>query len=78
MQTIQAQVPDCLAQLGEEAARKEKTSPGQFVALTPARQMSVWKVSQNMEKRAGHGSASELDRIRSKVPGVSPVPGDEL
>ncbi|MGC3989325.1 MAG: hypothetical protein QM796_06535 [Chthoniobacteraceae bacterium] len=78
MTTISAQVPDYLAQLAQEVARKENVTVDQIVALALSAQVSAWKVREDMEVRAQRGESAGLEKILSKVPGRSPLAGDEL
>jgi hypothetical protein len=78
MTTIHANIPDYLAKLAEEAARKENVTVDQIVALALSAQVSAWNVREDIESRAERGSAGNLKRILSKVPNRPPLPGDEL
>ena len=78
MTTIQAQIPDYLAQLAAKAAEKEKTTLDQIIALALSAQLSAWKVREDMETRAKRGRPEDLRDLLAKVPGVPPLPGDEL
>ena len=78
MTTIRANVPDYLAKLAEEAARKENVTVDQIVALALSAQVSAWNVREDIESRAKRGSAVHLKEILSKVPDRPPLPGDEL
>ena len=77
MKTIQAQVPDYLAQLAADAALKEKTTLDQIVALALSAQLSAWKVRDDMETRARRGRPDDLREILAEVPDAPPQPGDE-
>lgn len=77
MTTIHAQVPDYLAKLATEAAKKEKTTLDQIVALALSAQLSAWKVRDDMETRARRGRPEDLRDILAQVPDASPLPGDE-
>lgn len=78
MTTIRANVPDYLAKLAEEAAQRENVTVDQIVALALSAQVSAWNVRDDIESRAKRGHAEDLERILSKVPDRSPLPGDEL
>ena len=77
MTTIQAQVPDYLAQLAAEAARKENTTLDQIIALALSAQLSAWKVRDDMQVRARRGRPEDLRDILAQVPDAPPLPGDE-
>ena len=77
MKTIQAQVPDYLAQLAADTALKEKTTLDQIVALALSAQLSAWKVRDDMETRARRGRPDDLREILAEVPDAPPQPGDE-
>jgi hypothetical protein len=77
MTTIQAQVPDYLAKMAVEAARKENTTLDQIIALALSAQLSAWKVREDMQTRAARGRPEDLRDILAQVPDVPPVPGDE-
>ena len=77
MTMIHAQVPDYLAKLAAEAAKKEKTTLDQIVALALSAQLSAWKVRDDMETRARRGQPEDLRDILAQVPDASPLPGDE-
>ena len=78
MTTIHANVPDYLAKLAEEAARKENVTVDQIVALALSAQVAAWNVREDMESRAKRGKPSDLDGILSEAPNRAPLPGDEL
>jgi len=78
MTTIHANVPDYLAKLTEEAARKENVTVDQIVALALSAQVSAWNVREDMESRAKRANPGDLDRILSNAPNRAPLPGDEL
>jgi hypothetical protein len=78
MTTIHANVPDYLAKLAEEAARKENVSVDQIVALALSAQVAAWNVREDIESRAKRGKAADLDRILAEAPNRAPLPGDEL
>jgi hypothetical protein len=75
--TIQAQVPDYLAKMAVEAARKENTTLDQIIALALSAQLSAWKVREDMQTRAARSRPQDLRDILAQVPDVPPVPGDE-
>lgn len=77
MTTIQAKVPDYLAQLAVEAAEKEKTTLDQIIALALSAQLSAWKVRDDLETRARRGRPEDLRDVLAEVPDVPPLPGDE-
>ncbi len=77
MTTIHAQVPDDLAKLAAEAAKKEKTTLDQIVALALSAQLNAWKVRDDMETRARRGRPEDLRDILAQVPDAPPLPGDE-
>jgi hypothetical protein len=78
MTTIQAQVPDFLAQIAAEVAEREKVSLDHIIALALASQLAVWKARDDLETRARRGNLADFDRIMAKVPDAPPMPGDEL
>jgi hypothetical protein len=78
MKTIEAKVPDYLADLATEAAAKAQTTLDQIVALALSSQLSAWKVREDMETRARRGNPDHLREILDRVPDVPPLPGDEL
>jgi hypothetical protein len=78
MTRIHANVPDHLAKLAEEAARKKNVTVDQIVALALSAQVAAWNVREDMELRAKRGKPADLDRILSEAPNRTPLPGDEL
>jgi hypothetical protein len=78
MTTIRADVPDYLAKLAEEAARKENVTVDQIVALALSAQISAWNVREDIETRARRGNPGDLEHILSQAPDRPPLPGDEL
>ena len=78
MTTIRANVPDYLAKLAEEAARKENITVDQIVAIALSAQVAAWNVREDMESRAKRAKPGDLDRILSEAPKRPPLPGDEL
>jgi hypothetical protein len=78
MTTIEARVPDYLAQLAREAAEKEQVSVDQIVARALAAQVSTGQERDHFATRAARGRLEDLERILASVPDVPPVPGDEL
>lgn len=77
MTTIQANIPDFLAQQAAEAAAKEQTTVDHIIALALSSQIGAWKVRDTVEQRASRGKLSDLDEILAAVPDAPPVPGDE-
>lgn len=78
MKTIQANIPDYLANLAADAAAKEKTTLDNIIAIALAAHVGAWQVREDIETRAKRGNMETFDRILSRVPNVPPVPGDEL
>ena len=78
MTTIHVNVPDYLAKLAEEAARKENVTVDRIVALALSAQVAAWNVREDLESRAKRGKLGDLDRILSEAPNRAPLPGDEL
>ena len=77
MTTIQANIPDFLANQAADAAAKEKTTVDNIIAIALSSQIGAWKVRDTVEQRASRGKLSDLDDILAAVPDVPPVPGDE-
>ena len=77
MTTIAAKIPDYLAKLAEEAARKENTSVDHIVALALSSQVAAWQVRDSVETRAARGKIEDLDEILDAAPDVPAMPGDE-
>ncbi len=78
MTTIHAKVPDYLAKLAEEVARKENVTIDQIVALALSAQVSAWNVRNDIEERSKRGKLEDFDRVLSKAASRPPLPGDEL
>jgi hypothetical protein len=78
MTTIHASVPDYLAKLAEEAARKENVTIEQIVTLALSAQFAAWNVREDIEARAKRGRLGDLDRKLSEAPGRAPLAGDGL
>ena len=78
MTTIEAKVPDYLAKLAAEVAKRENVSVDQIVALALSSQVEVWRIRDDMETRSRRANPADLDALLDKVPDVLPVPGDEL
>jgi len=78
MTWIQANVPDYLAKLTEEAAAKEKTTVDQIVALALSAQLSAWNVRDSLDFRAQRGDLTEFDRVLAKAQDRPPLTDDEL
>ena len=78
MTWIQANVPDYLATLTEEAAAKEKTTVDQIVALALSAQLSAWNVRDSLDLRAQRGDLKEFDRALVKAQDRAPLTDDEL
>ena len=78
MTWIQANVPDYLAKLTEEAAAKEKTTVDQIVALALSAQLSAWNVRDSLDLRAQRGDLKEFDRVLAKAQDRAPLTDDEL
>ena len=78
MKTIQANIPDYLANLAADAAAKEKTTLDNIIAIALAAHVGAWQVREDIETRAKRGNMETFDRILSRVPAVPPLPGDEL
>ena len=78
MTTIQAQVPDYLARLATEVAKRDKTTLDQIIALALSAQIEAWKVCDDMETRSRRANLADWAALLAKVPHVPPMPGDEL
>lgn len=78
MTKIQANVPDFLAKLTEEAAAKEHTTVDQIVALALSAQLSAWNVRDSLDLRAQRGHLAEFDRVLAKAQDRAPLTDDEL
>jgi hypothetical protein len=78
MTRIQANVPDYLAKLTEEAAARENTTVDQIVALALSAQLSAWNVRDSLDLRAQRGDLSEFDRVLAKTQDRAPLNDDEL
>jgi hypothetical protein len=78
MTWIQANVPDYLAKLTEEAAAKEKTTVDQIVALALSAQLSAWNVRDSLDIRAQRGDLKEFDRALANAQDRPPLTDDEL
>lgn len=78
MTRIQANVPDFLAKLTEEAAAKEHTTVDQIVALALSAQLSAWNVRESLDLRAQRGDLGEFDRVLAKAQDRAPLTDDEL
>jgi predicted transcriptional regulator len=77
MTAITANIPDFLARMLSDAARKERTSVDQMVALALQAQVTAWEVADNLEASAKRGRIEDLDEILANVPDVPPMPRDE-
>jgi hypothetical protein len=77
MTTIAAKIPDYLAKLAEEAAKKENTSVDHIVALALSSQVAAWQLRDSVEARAARGKLEDLNEILDGVPDTPPVVGDE-
>ncbi len=77
MTTIEAKVPDYLAKLAGEAAKKENTTIDQIVALALSAQVGAWQVRESISSRAKRAKLENFDAVLAKVPDAPPVPGDE-
>ena len=78
MTKIQANVPDFLAKLTEEAAAREHTTVDQIVALALSAQLSAWNVRDSLDLRAQRGDLAEFDRVLAKAQDRAPLTDDEL
>ena len=77
MTAITANIPDFLARMLSDAARKERTSVDQMIALALQAQVTAWEVADTLEASAKRGRIEDLDEILANVPDVPPMPGDE-
>ncbi len=78
MTTITANIPDFLARILSDAARKECTSVDQMVALALQAQVTAWEVRDTIEARAARGRPGGMRALLDMVPHAPPVPGDAL
>ncbi len=78
MTTITANIPDFLARILSDAARKEHTSVDQMVALALQAQVTAWEVRDTIEARAARGRPGGMRALLDRVPDAPPVAGDEL
>jgi hypothetical protein len=77
MTTITANIPDFLARLLADAAKKERTSVDQMVALALQAQVTTWEVRDTIEARAARGRPGGMRALLDMVPHGPPMPGDE-
>jgi hypothetical protein len=56
----------------------KKTTLDNIIAIALAAHVGAWQVREDIETRAKRGNLETFDRILSRVPDVSPLPGDEL
>jgi hypothetical protein len=78
MTTIEAKVPDYLARLAAEVAKRENVSVDQIIALALSAQVEAWRIRDDMQTRARRAKPGEFATLLDKVPDVPPMPGDEL
>ena len=78
MTKIQANVPDFLAKLTEEAAAREHTTVDQIVALALSAQLSAWNVRDSLDLRAQRGDLAQFDRVLAKAQDRAALTDDEL
>jgi hypothetical protein len=76
MTRIQANVPDYLAKLAEEAAARENMTVDQIVALALSAQLSAWNVRDRPDLRAQRGDLAEFDRVLAKAQDRAPLTDD--
>ncbi|MFZ5806023.1 MAG: hypothetical protein ACOY3I_02275 [Verrucomicrobiota bacterium] len=73
MTTIQAKVPEFLAQQVKNLARQGKISIDQIVSIALAFQISIGLKRNSMGKRAKRGNWKKFNRVLSKVRDVEPL-----
>ncbi len=78
MTTITANIPDFLARILSDAAKKERTSVDQMVALVLQAQLTTWEVRDTIEERAARGRPGGMRALLDMVPDAPPVAGDEM
>jgi hypothetical protein len=78
VKTIQADLPDDVAAMAQEAAARANQSLDQFIASAVVKQVSSLQRALTIEERAKRADFDAFRRILDRVPNVPPVPGDEL
>jgi hypothetical protein len=78
MKTLEAQVPDILAEEVNELAAKQNVTVDQIVSVALAAQVSAWRTRESIASRSKRVDWQKVDEILARVPDVSPQPGDEL
>jgi uncharacterized protein (DUF1778 family) len=77
MKTIQADLPDDVVALAQEAASRQNQTLDQFVANAITRQAASLQRALTIEERAARGNADAFRAILDKVPHAPPLRGDE-
>lgn len=78
MTTLSINVPDTLAERLATRARQQQVSLDDLVSSVLESHIAAARRGETLEERAGRGSWEKFDRVMAKVPGVPPLPGDEL
>jgi hypothetical protein len=77
MSTLEAKVPDLLLKQVRELADKQKVSVDQIVSSALTAQVSAHSMRESTASRACRVHWPKVDEILSRVPDVTPLPGDE-
>lgn len=78
MSTMSLRLPESLHERAREVAKREGVSINQLVATALAEKLSALDTLEYLEARAARGSREAFLDVLSRVPDVSPTPGDEL
>lgn len=78
MSTLSLRLPESLHKRVRDLAQQEGISINQFISLAVAEKMAALMTVEHLEERAKRGSREKFLAVLSRVPDVSPEPGDEL
>lgn len=78
MSTLSLRLPDSLHDMARKLAKEENVSINHLISTAVAEKLSALATETYLMERAAKGSRKEFEKIMSRVPNVTPDPGDEL
>lgn len=76
MSQVALRLPDSLHQYAKQLAAQDDASLNQFIVTAVAEKISALNTEAFFQERAASSGRAKFDRVRARVPDVTPAPGD--
>jgi len=78
MSALSLRLPDSIHRHIREIAKREGVSINQFISSAVSEKISAIMTEEYLTERAKRSKKGDLKKILDRVPGRTPIPGDEL